>query len=79
MYLILAIELRMVKYRGTHFSCPHCRALYHVVKTEARSETTKSELICVSCGGPLRTREGNSILRYFLLRNAARRQTWRRK
>ena len=38
-----------------------------------------SEIACFNCGGPLPTREGNLILKYFLLRKARRRQIWQRQ
>jgi hypothetical protein len=52
------------------FTCPKCQALYQLVKVEAGSETNDRELTCLSCGGPLASRQGKFVLKYFLLRKA---------
>ena len=54
------------------FTCPNCRALYHVVKAEAGPETDSREIVCRACGRPLAGREGGFVLKYFLLRTADR-------
>ncbi len=54
------------------FTCPNCGALYQVVKVERGPETVDQELTCLSCGGPLSSGEGQSVLKYFLMRNAGR-------
>ena len=58
--------------RGTavRFNCPHCNALYQVIKVEAGPETVDREITCRACGAPLPGREGNFVLKYFLLRKA---------
>jgi hypothetical protein len=61
------------------FTCPNCKALYHIVKVEAGSETVHQEVPCRVCAAPLVGREGNFVLKYFLLREAARVQKWRRR
>ena len=53
------------------FTCPNCQALYQLVKVEAGSETNDRELTCLSCGGPLASREGKFVLKYFLGRPPA--------
>ena len=54
-----------------HFTCPNCSALYHVVKAEPGPETTNNpEVACHICSAPLPAREGQLILKYFLLRKA---------
>ena len=60
------------------FNCPHCNALYQVVKVEAGPETINRELTCGACGAPLHGREGKFVLKYFLLRKGGRIQRWRR-
>ena len=67
-------------YKGTtaHFNCPNCDALYQLVKAEAEPETVYREITCRVCGGPLARREGKFVLKYFLLREKARRQMWKR-
>ena len=54
------------------FTCPNCRAHYQVVKVEAGPETNDWELGCRSCSAPLASREGNFVLKYFLLRKGTR-------
>jgi predicted Zn finger-like uncharacterized protein len=54
------------------FACPNCQALYDLVKVEAGPETTIDEVKCLSCGGLLPARDGNLVLKYFLLRKGAR-------
>ena len=54
------------------FTCPHCQALYHLVKVEAGPETIDRELACRVCNAPFVSREGKFVLKYFLLREAVR-------
>jgi predicted Zn finger-like uncharacterized protein len=58
------------------FTCPNCKALYHIVKVEAGPETVFQEVPCRVCGEQFVGREGNCVLKYFLLREAARVQKW---
>jgi hypothetical protein len=60
--------------RFNTFTCPNCVALYQIVKVEAGPETVFREIACCVCGGPLAPREGEFVLKYFLLRKAARRR-----
>ena len=67
----------MVGAATVHFKCPHCDALYQVVKAEAGPETSiDGEIPCRICGGPLAARDGEFVLKYFLLRKAGRQQAW---
>jgi hypothetical protein len=52
------------------FRCPSCNALYQVVKAEAGPETVALEIACRVCSRPLVAREGQFVLKYFLLRKA---------
>ena len=61
------------------FTCPNCKALYQVVKVEAGPETVFQEVPCRVCRAALVGREGNFVLKYFLLRKAARVRKWRRR
>ena len=61
------------------FTCPNCKALYHIVKVEAGPETVFQEVPCRVCAEQFVGREGNCVLKYFLLREAARVQKWRRR
>jgi hypothetical protein len=56
------------------FTCPNCRTLYQIIKVEAGPETDSREIVCLACGGPLAAREGEFVLKYFLVRKAVRRQ-----
>jgi hypothetical protein len=44
--------------------CPTCDTRYAVVRVEA-SPKHERQLPCLSCGGPLRNREGRHVLKYF--------------
>ena len=63
---------------SNRFICPYCNALYQVVKVEAGPETIDRELTCGACGGPLPSREGKLVIKYFMLRKGGRIQRWRR-
>ena len=54
------------------FTCPNCVALYRLVKVEVGPGNNDQPLTCRSCGGPLSSREGGFVLKYFLLRKTAR-------
>jgi hypothetical protein len=54
------------------FRCKSCFALYQVVKAPAGAETVDRELACRVCNGSLAAREGQFVLKYFLLRKASR-------
>jgi hypothetical protein len=54
------------------FRCPNCNALYQVVRANAGPETVDLEAACGLCGGALAAREGQFVLKYFLLRKAIR-------
>jgi hypothetical protein len=54
------------------FDYPNCNALYQVVKVEAGPETVGREITCLCCEAPLIGREGNLVVKYFLLSKARR-------
>ena len=54
------------------FRCESCFALYQVVKAPAGTETADLEIACQVCNAPLPAREGQFVLKYFLLRKATR-------
>jgi predicted Zn finger-like uncharacterized protein len=56
--------------RPASFNCPHCQALYQVIKAEAGPETVDGAVPCRSCGEPLPGREGGFVLKNFLLPHA---------
>jgi hypothetical protein len=67
----------MANDKPTYF-CPNCNALYQIVRVEAGPETAYREITCRDCGGPFPAREGKLVLKYFMLRKAARVQKWKR-
>jgi hypothetical protein len=55
------------------FRCKCCLALYQVVKVEAAG-LESVDPTCRVCNEPLAVREGQHVLKYFLLREAGRQQ-----
>ena len=51
----------------THFECHQCSAKYKLVRAEGDSGTIDGEINCRQCGAPLHGREGNMVLKYFLV------------
>ena len=54
------------------FRCKSCFALYQVIKAPADPKTIDLEIACRVCNAPLPAREGQFVLKYFLLRKASR-------
>jgi hypothetical protein len=48
------------------FQCPQCDAVYQVVRVEAEAACDR-DINCPVCHAPLRSRDGNFILKYFLM------------
>ena len=66
--------------RVEFFRCPKCAALYQIVRAQAGPETSRdAKIACRVCGGPLTAREGEFVLKYFLLREAVRRKVWQKR
>jgi hypothetical protein len=59
-------------YKSPFFRCPACNALYQVVRAKVGPETVNLKTACCICSGPLVAREEQFVLKYFLLRKAAR-------
>jgi predicted RNA-binding Zn-ribbon protein involved in translation (DUF1610 family) len=55
---------------ATKFFCPNCDAEYKLVRVEA-PPTHDGQLTCLSCGGPLRNRQGRFALKYFRVSDGA--------
>jgi hypothetical protein len=55
----------------TKFRCPNCEAEYKVVRIEAPPTREDRQLTCLSCGGPIRNREGKFALKYFRVSDGA--------
>ena len=51
-------DLERIMPRAAWFSCPHCKALYQVVRVELGPETDDRRITCCACGGPLVARVG---------------------
>jgi hypothetical protein len=49
------------------FDCPNSNAQYKLVRAEADPVATYRQIECYHCGGPLKGREGQLILKYFLV------------
>ena len=62
----------MARPGNNFFKCPSRDALYEVIRAEAGPETRDSEIGCRVCGAPLAPRDGEFVLKYFLLRKAIR-------
>jgi predicted RNA-binding Zn-ribbon protein involved in translation (DUF1610 family) len=59
---------RRAMLRTVQFQCPNCGALYQVIKCEAGPETDDRRITCGDCSAPLVGRDGQFVLKYFLLR-----------
>ena len=46
-------------------TCPHCDALYQVVKAEPGPEAVNGDIACRACRGPLAACDGEFVLKYF--------------
>ena len=55
---------------ATRFQCPTCATEYRVVRVEAPPAHDVA-LTYLSCGGPLRNREGRFALKYFRVSDGA--------
>ena len=62
----------MVAAQPSSFHCSNCNAF----KVEAGPETVDREITCRCCEAPLIGREGNLVIKHFLLRKAGRVQKW---
>ena len=65
-------RMTMVADQPSSFHCSNCNALYQVVKVEAGPCTVDRGITCRCCEAPLIDREGNLVVKYFLLREAGR-------
>ncbi len=61
------------KFHANPFHCPHCAAKYALVKVET-ALPVDAKVRCISCGGPLDSRENAFILKYFLVERPYRDQ-----
>jgi hypothetical protein len=64
------VQIRVTRYKcvmsDSQYKCPTCDALYELVRVEAPpNHDPREQVTCLSCGGPLRNREGKFALKYF--------------
>jgi hypothetical protein len=53
--------------RAEEFKCPQCQARYKIVRVNARSQTIDRPVQCKVCAQPFVSRDGEDILKYFLI------------
>jgi uncharacterized Zn finger protein (UPF0148 family) len=66
----MPISFKSSSVRSGSTECSNCGALYQVVKGEAGPETDDRQITCRACGAPLVGRDGQFVLKYFLLRTS---------
>ena len=49
------------------FKCSNCGAHYQIVRAEAGPETIDRQIKCRVCDAPLDGRDGEFVLKYFLI------------
>ncbi len=57
----------MTKQSANLFECPACRARYKLVRMACDRIESDEQIACRNCGAPLQARDGNDILKYFLV------------
>jgi hypothetical protein len=63
-----ALGGRMVNQsHAEHFSCRNCNAKYLLIRVESEPDPSHGGIECHHCGAPLNGREGQFILKYFLI------------
>jgi hypothetical protein len=53
---------------GESFNCPHCDALYIVVRVRNESGDEHGPIHCRACRGAIPPTDGDDLLKYFLVR-----------
>jgi hypothetical protein len=64
----------MIENHPTKFVCPGCGSDYKVVRVKADSGLPRRLIHCRVCKQPLAARDGELVLKYFLVRRAGARQ-----
>ena len=49
------------------FTCPQCQSRYKLVRVKPGPQTTDRAVHCIACGNPLAARDGEDVLKYFLI------------
>ena len=57
----------LAKPETMRFDCPNCGANYKVIRVEADSQSDNRQITCRKCGAPLQGRQGDIVLKYFLV------------
>ncbi len=58
----------------SRFDCPKCGTPYTLLRVEADATSEDSDIACTVCGEPLRAREEQFVLKYFLMRRVGARE-----
>jgi transcription elongation factor Elf1 len=66
-YRLFAMTKQTANPTANLFDCPTCHAHYKLVRIECDHGEFDGTIACRSCGAPLQGREGNNILKYFLV------------
>jgi predicted Zn finger-like uncharacterized protein len=53
------------------FSCPHCHAVYKLVRVKTPAEPGDHPVACLHCGHALAPRHNEFLLKYFLIERPA--------
>jgi len=64
------------KFKPVPFYCPNCKARYELARIAAPSAAHDREITCICCGGPLHGREGEFLLKYFLVERPGERKRY---
>ena len=64
----------MVTTASTSFRCRQCDADYELVRMAVPAERHEREIACLCCGAPLQGRQGDYVLKYFLVGRPTERQ-----
>jgi transcription elongation factor Elf1 len=59
---------------STRFDCPKCGTPYTLLRVEADATSEDGEIACTVCGEPLRARDEQFVLKYFLMRRSGMRE-----
>ena len=61
----------------SRFDCPKCGTPYTLLRVEADVTSEDGDIACTVCGEPLRAREDQFVLKYFLMRRNGTRESAR--
>jgi hypothetical protein len=57
----------MTEHGPEDFICPQCKSHYKLVRVKPGTRTTDRAIYCKVCGHPLAPRDGEDVLKYFLV------------